>query len=259
MAQPKDIEHAEAHLFYKKGDLIIKEGDYGISIYKVMSGRVKVTKESSGVPVTLAHLGPGEIFGEMAFLDTEQETRSASVRAQEECEIEVWHPSGLRKEYQGMSPIMRYVVSQSLNRLISMNAIYSHLMEKKKQERKKEEPKEQSGRRRSQRRNVVRPCVYRSLAASPDVRLQGRISDIDTEGAVLEVDSKNREQVNHDPGSDFRIFTSLPDGLSLQAVVTVRSVKMSDPPGILRLVVKFKSLSGDSARRLLSFLTSRKS
>ena len=64
------------HLQYDKNELIIKEGDYGISIYKILKGTVKVFKKSGGTEIPLAKLGPGEIFGEMTFLNHLLEARS---------------------------------------------------------------------------------------------------------------------------------------------------------------------------------------
>ncbi len=43
------------HLKYKKGDLIVKEGDYGVSIYKIISGTVKVFTESQGEATSLGY------------------------------------------------------------------------------------------------------------------------------------------------------------------------------------------------------------
>ena len=113
-AKKKDFPIIRLH--YKKGELIMKEGDYGISIYKVIKGHVRVFKDHGDMEITLATLGPGEVFGEMAFLNKMVETRSASVRAVDSVELEVWHPSRLTKEYEQMSPILKYIVNQTLNR-----------------------------------------------------------------------------------------------------------------------------------------------
>lgn len=68
-------------LKYKKGELIIKQGDYGISIYKIINGKVRIFSESGGTEVPLATLSHGEIFGEMTFLNRGAEARTAAVRA----------------------------------------------------------------------------------------------------------------------------------------------------------------------------------
>ncbi len=82
-------------LRYKKGEQIIKQGDYGISIYIILNGNVEVSRESEGGDVVLATLGPGDIIGEMIFLNKGVEVRSASARALQDSELEVWHPKNL--------------------------------------------------------------------------------------------------------------------------------------------------------------------
>jgi len=58
-------------------EVLFDEGDPGDSMYVVVSGRVRVTREGA----TLADLGTGECVGEMAALDWEP--RSATVAATE--------------------------------------------------------------------------------------------------------------------------------------------------------------------------------
>jgi len=79
-------------LRYEKGELIIKQGDYGISIYKILSGKVGIFRTYEGAEVPLATLESGGIIGEMAFLNKDKDVRSASARALEDTELEVWHP-----------------------------------------------------------------------------------------------------------------------------------------------------------------------
>ena len=57
-------------LRYRGGELIIKEGDYGISIYKIIKGIVEIFHHAEDKDITLTHLRPGEIFGEMAFFNS---------------------------------------------------------------------------------------------------------------------------------------------------------------------------------------------
>ena len=121
------------HLSYAKGELIIKEGDYGISIYKISKGTVRIFKKLGEHKITLAILGMGEVFGEMTFFNFLLEPRSASVEAIDDIEVEVWHPAMLADEYKKISPMLRYVLKQTLSRLLKLNKVVSDLAAKRKQ------------------------------------------------------------------------------------------------------------------------------
>ena len=57
---------------------VIREGELGNSMYIIVSGRARILKEARpGEQKTLATLGAGEVFGEMALID--KYPRSASV------------------------------------------------------------------------------------------------------------------------------------------------------------------------------------
>ena len=65
---------------------VFHEGDHSDACYIVRSGSFRVTREhSDGRAITLATLGPGDIFGELAMLDGE--VRSASVEAADDGEL----------------------------------------------------------------------------------------------------------------------------------------------------------------------------
>jgi CRP/FNR family cyclic AMP-dependent transcriptional regulator len=65
---------------------VFHEGDRSDACYIVRSGSFRVTREhSDGRAITLATLGPGDIFGELAMLDGE--VRSASVEALSDGEL----------------------------------------------------------------------------------------------------------------------------------------------------------------------------
>jgi CRP-like cAMP-binding protein len=50
-------------------DTIVSEGAEHNAIYVIRSGGVRVEKDSAGFALELTRLGPGQIFGEMSFLD----------------------------------------------------------------------------------------------------------------------------------------------------------------------------------------------
>ena len=60
------------------GQLVLREGDTGDSLYVVLEGELEVTKRRGGQEVVLSSYEPGQFFGEMALL--ERAPRSASVR-----------------------------------------------------------------------------------------------------------------------------------------------------------------------------------
>jgi len=65
---------------------VFHEGDPGSACYIIRSGGARVTREHpDGRAITLANLGPGAIFGELAMLDGE--ARSASVESTEDLDL----------------------------------------------------------------------------------------------------------------------------------------------------------------------------
>jgi CRP/FNR family cyclic AMP-dependent transcriptional regulator len=83
-----DLEEGELERFshvavprsFPAGTRVFHEGDSSDACYIVKEGSFRVTREhSDGRAITLATLGPGEIFGELAMLDGD--SRSASAEA----------------------------------------------------------------------------------------------------------------------------------------------------------------------------------
>jgi CRP-like cAMP-binding protein len=71
---------------YIDGEMIIRQGETGDSMYVVQGGRVEVLQDSlKGGEQHLAFLDAGDFFGEMAVF--EKEVRSASVRAKGEARV----------------------------------------------------------------------------------------------------------------------------------------------------------------------------
>jgi len=61
------------------GSVLFQEGDEGTTMYVLQSGRVRISKDSKDGSKTLAVLGPGEFFGEMAILNRKPRTATAEV------------------------------------------------------------------------------------------------------------------------------------------------------------------------------------
>ena len=73
---------------YEAHKIIFRAGDAGDAMYLIVQGRIRISiKAPEGPEVTLAELGPGEFFGEMALLDGKP--RSANATALEESRLAV--------------------------------------------------------------------------------------------------------------------------------------------------------------------------
>ncbi len=77
----KDSELRFARVL-KAGDVVFREGDDARTMFVIRRGKVRITKRVRGGEKTFAVLGPGEFFGEMAILN--QQPRSATATATEE-------------------------------------------------------------------------------------------------------------------------------------------------------------------------------
>jgi len=70
---------------FKKGDVILREGEIGVAFYVIANGSVEVVKGlETPQEQVVASIGAGSFFGELALF--ENYVRSASVRAVEDCE-----------------------------------------------------------------------------------------------------------------------------------------------------------------------------
>ncbi|MDQ1330919.1 MAG: Crp/Fnr family transcriptional regulator [Thermodesulfobacteriota bacterium] len=80
---------------FLKNTILISEGDSTDSLYVVCSGKVKaIITDEHGKEVILSIFGPGEYFGELAFIDGEH--RSASIITREPTEVLIISRDGLR-------------------------------------------------------------------------------------------------------------------------------------------------------------------
>ena len=77
------FEHSQNVQEFPAGATIFKEGNPGDVVYVVLDGDVAVSVRNT----PLATLGPGEILGEMALIDTK--ARSATAVAQTGCRLAV--------------------------------------------------------------------------------------------------------------------------------------------------------------------------
>lgn len=82
----RDIAAIASEESHRLGEVIFKEGDTGGALYMILEGKVRISREVSGMgEEALAVLGPGDAFGEMALID--EFPRSADVRVHERCRL----------------------------------------------------------------------------------------------------------------------------------------------------------------------------
>ena len=62
---------------FRKSDVIFEEGSTGVEMYIIYSGKVRLSTKEPGRELTLATIGPGEFFGEMAVIDSAFRTATA--------------------------------------------------------------------------------------------------------------------------------------------------------------------------------------
>ena len=241
-------------LHYRKGDLIVKQGDYGISIYKIIKGKVKIFKESDEKEIDLGTLGPGGVIGEMNFLDRSLEARLASARALEDSEVEALHPATLANEYEKMPHIIKYIANQTLKRLIHMNNIIAQLLVKREENDQAAQDESTAARRHFYRKEVILNCTYRPVDSSPKVPLEGLIKNISLSGMGLDVRVKNAQKFSHKPGVTLHIETVLPNGKDLNFTAKIISVFEDRTPGKLFLGMTFVELTDEARKRLGFFL-----
>ncbi len=99
---------------------VFHEGDHSDACYIVSAGSFRVTREhSDGRAITLATLGPGDIFGELAMLDGE--VRSASVEALSDGELLALPASDVRALLARHPEITVKLVAALVRRLRAAN------------------------------------------------------------------------------------------------------------------------------------------
>ncbi len=70
---------------YQDGEIIVRQGDHGESMFVIQAGQVEVVAEREGEETLLRVAQAGELLGEMAIF--EKQPRSATLRALGEAKV----------------------------------------------------------------------------------------------------------------------------------------------------------------------------
>ena len=100
---------------HKAGDVIFKEGSHGSAVYVLSSGKVEISKIVQGKKIVFGIFGPGDMFGEMSYLDPAP--RSATVTALEDTVLELLDKDFLDKEFNQISSDFREIIRGLVRRL----------------------------------------------------------------------------------------------------------------------------------------------
>lgn len=111
---------------FARGQTLVQVGGPGGSVFLIESGRVRISLPGSeGREVTLAHLGPGDCFGEMSMLDGEP--RSATVTAVEDTVVLEGTRDDFMRSLQASPRIAMSLLVMMSRRLRAANEIIESL------------------------------------------------------------------------------------------------------------------------------------
>ncbi len=100
---------------FKDGQVIFAEGANGDWLYVVESGEVEISQNVGGRRIVIETLKPGELFGEIAYLD--KTPRSATAIARGTTEVGIIDRQFFDSEYNKLSPDFQLMLKTVVFRL----------------------------------------------------------------------------------------------------------------------------------------------
>ncbi|HXX31698.1 MAG TPA: Crp/Fnr family transcriptional regulator [Myxococcaceae bacterium] len=100
---------------FPKSTVLFREGETGKEMYVLQSGKVVITKKVREVEKTLAVLGAGEFFGEMALISNKP--RNATATVSEQARLLVIDPKTFEGMIRGNSEIAVRMIKKLAERL----------------------------------------------------------------------------------------------------------------------------------------------
>lgn len=101
------------------GDAIIKEGDSSKNIYFLQKGKLNVFVKRDNKNEKVGEVNPGELVGEMAFI--ENIPRTATVIAAQHSEVVEISSQLFSKEVNSLAPWMQAFIKSLIRRIIKKN------------------------------------------------------------------------------------------------------------------------------------------
>jgi CRP-like cAMP-binding protein len=98
-----------------EGETLFRQGDPADTAYIVESGRIRIRGLRKGVQLELAELGPGELFGELALIDSGP--RTADATALEPTTLYVVTRAQLVDRMERAEPMLALLLQQAMRHL----------------------------------------------------------------------------------------------------------------------------------------------
>jgi len=111
---------------FPKGQIIFKDGDPGLEMYVIQTGKVRISKTVRDVEKTLVLLGPGEFFGEMSILNNLP--RSATATVEEDAKLLVIDPKTFEVMVRSNTEIAVRLIKKLSGRLQEANEQIENLL-----------------------------------------------------------------------------------------------------------------------------------
>lgn len=106
---------------FRKGDVIIEKGSYGICAYVIKFGRVEVSDLINNKKIVLGVLEEGQIFGEMGLV--EDKPRPATVTAIEDVQVAVISRDKFNKLFEETPKVLLPIIKALFERLRIANEL----------------------------------------------------------------------------------------------------------------------------------------
>lgn len=119
LAASRELADVSRFEEFQKGEIIVSDSGDDVSVYFILSGRVKISNYShKGREVWHYELGPGRIFGEIAALT--DRPRTANVRAQTATKVAVMSKAEFLSLLKNDSEIALWLLRDMSDRLSDM-------------------------------------------------------------------------------------------------------------------------------------------
>lgn len=118
-----DYRYVTIERNYTDGATIVKEGAHGKWLWVISEGTVKIIKDTSKGPITLARLGEGCFIGTISSFIYGEYERSATVLAEGNVQLCILDGESLHREYSALTENFKKVLLSADKRLRMINQI----------------------------------------------------------------------------------------------------------------------------------------